>query len=251
VQTLCLLLTSARCICSEKQSKIYVVFPETAADSNKSGRVLCDLDAKKREHDFFEHPETDVVAVRFSIPAEVKYELIPFELLATPEIFSSVQIHPTDHVVYPSLLANVADSNFSVVRTGSIARTPNQQKIELNLGDRDHPIISKQEIFLIDTMAIPGASGSPLFLSPEPRQTGAAVTAFLLGIIQAHANSPEIIHPVQPAGPDSSPPPDPAKQYWFGANAGIAVVIPAWHIREIMETADFKHRISELIKEDD
>jgi hypothetical protein len=133
----------------EKQSKIYVVFPETAADSNKSGRVLCDLDAKKREHDFFEHPETDVVAVRFSIPAEVKYELIPFELLATPEIFSSVQIHPTDHVVYPSLLANVADSNFSVVRTGSIARTPNQQKIELNLGDRDHPIISKQEIFLI------------------------------------------------------------------------------------------------------
>lgn len=39
---------------------------------------------------------------------------------------------------------------------------------------------------------------------------------------------------------------DVSADYVLAANAGIAVVVPAWHIREIMEGEAFRNRISEL-----
>jgi len=103
-------------------------------------------------------------------------------------------------------------------------------------------VSTEQEVILIDATAMPGASGSPVFLWPGPRLKGTAYTfggtpPWLLGVM--HGFYPALERPLMGLEPDSGIP-------GFAENSGVAIVFPSWRLLEILESDEVAKRIEEL-----
>lgn len=127
--------------------------------------------------------------------------------------------------------------NTPVVRYGNIAMMP-KEPIELP----DSGI--KQECFLVEMRSIPGASGSAVFAlysfvqffehSPlgTPKVQPPHNWVQLLGVDFCHLNTRELVRNGE-GRPVS-------EGYWVKSNAGMAGVVPAWRLRELLESDELQ-----------
>ncbi len=227
------------------QTKVSARF--TPKSGKTPGMVEYDLQSLRRDGDLWEHPDPGVDLIVFRTPhfEQAKYEVVPLDLIATKEIFASEQIQSTDRVVYPGLLVNFMGTtgNFPVVRDGSIALIPEEPvPMKYELGGK--VIETKQEVLLIDGTAVPGASGSPVFLWPGPRLRGGTFTVggtqpYVLGVLQGfYPALPREILEVETS----------RTARMFAENSGIAIVFPSWRLREVLDLPAVGLRVKSLVK---
>lgn len=217
-------------------------------ESQHPGHVLYDLKQARQAGDLWEHPDhgVDLVLFRTLHIPNSDYRVIDPSLVATREIFQREQIAVTDRVVIPSLLWNFmgATRNFPVFRRGDIALIP-IERVPLAYMVGSEQITTEQEVIFVDAIATQGASGSPVFLWPGPRVRNGAFTVgggapYLLGVV--HGFYPSLPREVLEIQSGSAKP-------YFAENSGIAIVIPAYRIHEIMELPALKDRMASLMND--
>ncbi len=221
--------------------------------SGKSGEAFIgapyDLEALRKSGDLWEHPDDGVDIVIFPTMhfPESQYTPIPLDLIASEQDFKNEQIHVMDHVVMPGLLLNFMGSskNCPVFRSGSIALLP-EEKMPLDYPVGTREIKTEQQVILLNALAVPGASGSPVFLEPlTPRTKGAELMMgakpYLLGIIHGFCPTAGEIFKVEI--------PTETKDF-CRENSGVAVIFPSWRIREILDSDKLKKRMSQLIEQE-
>jgi hypothetical protein len=213
--------------------------------------VQYDMDAMKKSNDYWEYPGddgVDIVVFRSPHFEITKYTPFPVDMIATKKMFEDDAIRQTDRVIFPSLLVNFLGSakNYPVIRDGSIALIPSEKvPMKYKVGSRE--IITEQEVILVDATSIPGASGSPVFLWPGPRQKGnsyqmGGTKPYLLGIMHGfYPAVPREILEVQTS--------DTKKMY--SENSGVAIIFPSWKLRDIFESGAFKNRMQEIVRMED
>jgi hypothetical protein len=226
-------------------TKVYGRF--TPKDGTAPVTVEYDLNVLRKSGDLWEHkdPGVDIIVFRTHHFEQAKYNVVPLDLVASREIFASQQIQSTDRVIWPGLLINFMGSarNFPVVRNGSIALIPDEPvPMGYTVGSRT--VETKQEVILVDGTAVPGASGSPVFLWPGPRLQGGT---FSVGGTQPYVLG--VLHGFYPALPREILEINVARTArMFAENSGVAIVFPAWRLREILESPELRTRIQELVK---
>jgi hypothetical protein len=229
------------------RSKVFGRFSTT--DPKKPGLAEYDIEQLRRDHDYFVHPDegVDIVVFRTPVWKEMQLVPVPYDLVATRKAFEDEAIQPTDRIVFPSLLVNFIGTgrNYPVMRTGAIALMADEKvPIRYKMGGRE--VNTEQEVLLANATAASGASGSPVFLDPGPRAKATSYTfgtkPMLLGVV----------HGFYPAMPrDLIDVEATETKRMFQENSGIAIIFPAWRIREIIDSDDFQKRIKDLVKEDD
>jgi hypothetical protein len=205
-----------------------------------------DLDALRGAGDYWEHPDPGVDIVVFRTPHfhQAKYEVVPMELVASKDDFRSASIQTTDRVVYPGLLVNFMglSRNYPIIRSGSIALLPDEL-VPMRYAVGSQTIETHQEVFFVDGTAVPGESGSPVFLWPGPRLQGntfaiGGTKPFMLGVLQGFYTAlPREVQTI-PAAPGQV----------FAENSNIAIVFPSWRLREILELPAVTARIQQVVE---
>lgn len=205
-----------------------------------------DLAALRRAGDYWEHPDPGVDIVVFRTPnfQQAKYQVVPLNLVASKDDFKSASIQTTDRVVFPGLLVNFMglSKNFPIIRSGSIALLPDEVvPMRYTVGSKS--IETRQDVFFVDGTAVPGESGSPVFLWPGPRLQGGAFAIggtqpLLLGVMHGFYTAlPREVKTIQAQGTQV-----------FAENSNIAIVFPSWRLREILALPAVAARIQQLVK---
>lgn len=218
-------------------------------DGEQTTSVTYDLTRSRANNDYWEHPDdgVDIVVFRTQHFAVTDYLTIPLEALATKDVLATEEIIQTDRVMFPTLLVNFmgTERNYPVMRNGSVALIPKEpvpMKYELGSSIKS----TSQEVILIDATSMPGASGAPVFLWPGPRSKGGALMAgapaLVLGVMHGfYKAAPRDLVEVETTD---------ARQM-FQENSGIAVVFPAWRLREILELPEVDQRISAVLNKNE
>ncbi len=224
-------------------SKVFGRF--SAQEGKVPVTVEYDLASLRQSGDYWEHSDNGVDIVVFRTPhfKETKYEVVPFDLVASKADFQAAQIQTTDRVVLPGLLVNFMGltRNYPIIRNGTIAMMSDEPiPMRYTVGTRI--VETRQETMLIDSTAVPGQSGSPVFLWPGPRVAGGAFNIggtkpFILGVLHG-------FYPAQPRDVLSIPA---QTRQVYAENSSIAIVFPSWRLREIIESEAVKNRLQRLI----
>ena len=217
------------------------------------GVALSAIDTPER---WFFHPTdatADVAVITVALPPEIDVLHIPVDDLLTVEAMDEYGIGIGDEVFITGLFSPAlgARRTQAIIRTGNLAMLPSEQT-QTAKGFAD--------VYLIEARSIGGLSGSPIFVRDtiytdvnlahrdKPEKTrrvrvgGTSYRPFLLGLVQGHwdidesrINSPTVVH-------DSR----------RGVNMGIAIVVPATKILEIINMPEVKNereaRDNELIQ---
>ena len=208
--------------------------------------TVYDLETARSSGDYWEHsdPGVDITIVRTPHREQTEYEPLPLSLVASESQFKQLDIKATDRVIYPTLLSYFTGKtrNCPVMRDGMIAliaEEPIPVRSSFSSGSRD----SEQRVILLDGFSVPGASGSPVFLSPTPRRVRGSLDLggtqpFLVGVMHGFAlEKPG--HVVEVSS-------DPAKPR-SRENAGVAVVFPSWRVLEILGMKRAETRLQQLV----
>ncbi len=218
----------------------------TQAGTN-TAYVSYDIQALRREGDYWEHPDDGVDIAVFRSPhyVETKYVAFPRDLIATRDTVRGEDIAQGDRIVFPALLVNFVGSsrNYPVLRNGAIALLP-EEKVSMRYAVGPRVIQTQQEVLLLEATSIPGASGAPIFLWPGPRIKNnsyvlGGVKAYLLGIMHGfYPAEPRELVDVQIAT---------VTERMYAENSGIAIAFPSWRLDEILRRDDLKARMDQLI----
>ncbi len=145
--------------------------------------------------------------------------------------------------------------NTPTVRFGNIAQLP------LSAIEADG---KQQDCFLVEMRSLPGFSGSPVFVEVAKyvhfpgsdkfklaKYGGIRIVAanILLGLDFCHVTRSEKV--IEKNNPDN---PNGATSFYINTNSGIAGVIPAWKIDDILVRTEFRQQIEEakaLVKAED
>ena len=164
---------------------------------------------------------------------------IPLDLLIKQDELKSPKIGIGDEVFITGLFtyAPGRQRNMPILRHGNIAMIPGEQ-IETDDGYAD--------VYLIEVRSIGGLSGSPVFVretiklsgerdAGDPGELHGLGRTYLLGLVHGHwdINESEINNPNAPHDPRR------------GVNLGIAIVVPADKIIEIINRPELKARRAE------
>jgi hypothetical protein len=202
--------------------------------------------------DWKSHPDDlDIVARPIMLSDEYKYNFISTDIFfITPEIISQRRIGPGDDVFmvgrfigHDGILGNLPTARF-----GNISRMNSEPLVDTN----NKP----QDSFLVEMRSIPGYSGSPVFVHinpilPRPPDytnmelhlwNHAEHGPWLLGIDWSHVRD---FRPVLLK--DQKTIKEPSE--WIEINAGMAGVIPAWRIKELLDREEFQVQRDEKDKE--
>ena len=194
-------------------------------------------------HRWRRHPDgDDLAALPVDLPLkEFRYVCVGTGIFMSKEMVNALTISPGDEVYMIGRFVGVdgEQKNTPAVRFGNIAMLPSE------------PIMNKyghlQESFLVDCRSVPGYSGSPVFLilfpqMPRPPFFETSVGQvydsrrhgpFLLGIDWLHLNNYEEV-----LSSDQRTPISPRQ--WVKSNTGMAEVIPAWRLLELLDLPEFK-----------
>ena len=178
---------------------------------------LCDPD-----HDLAICFIGDLGARRFCVVRQDKF--------ITDHVIREYDIGPGDDTMMFGRFVNKdgKQKNTPTVRFGSIAMMPNEP-IDVN----NQP----EYAFLVEVRSISGYSGSPVFVhlplfaskrNPDPSKSG----PWLLGINCAYITNPEPLRHSNGSLVEGG--------YWVNSNTGIAVIIPAWELRKLLDRQDVK-----------
>lgn len=177
------------------------------------------------ENGWIHHPDGDDVAV---LPISLKYDEIrsqgiPIDIFITKSKLEEYQIGPGDEAFMVGRFVNHEgrERNLPTVRFGNLAMLP-YEKVR-------HPRGTLQEAFLVECRSLPGYSGSPVFLHPLPFNSfpRKSPPPMFLGI---DVGSIKDTRPVLDKTTRTAVNPN-----WIvEANTGMAYVVPAWKIQEIL-----------------
>jgi hypothetical protein len=217
-----------------------VVGSEVVLRVNKADGQLDYISTKNA--DWVIHPELqDIAVLPIVLSPEHAYNFVGSDMFfLTPEIVESHGIGPGDDVFMIGRFIghDGKQGNLPTARFGNIARM-NSEPIGNDSG-------INQDSFLVEMRSIPGFSGSPVFvyINPSlarPPHFMTPINApynqawhgpWLLGIDWSHLTS---FKPVLDKNRrDRAQPPQ-----WVEINSGMAGVIPAWRIQEILELPEF------------
>ena len=157
----------------------------------------------------------------------VDFKVVPLEMFLSDEIIQQKRIGLGDEVFITGLFAHASGSqrNQPIVRMGNIAMIPSEP-IPTDLGSI--------EAYLIEARSIGGLSGSPAFVR-ETAPVGLG-TFYLLGLMHGHWDiPPEKKNDLLMQG-----------EFFGRVNMGIAIVIPAKKILEVLNHPKLVERREEL-----
>lgn len=185
---------------------------------------------EKTEDYWMDHPDGDDIAV-LSINFEyetIKVKSISDNFFASREKIDHHKVGPGDEVFIPGRFINHEGKqrNLPAVRFGNISMLPHEP-IRTGRG-------LLQEAFLVECRSLPGYSGSPVFLLPAPFSPVQRVMPppMLLGIVMGHLKDQR---PVLSKGAMAKGERVPVDPDWLvETNTGMAAVIPAWKIRNLL-----------------
>lgn len=184
------------------------------------------------KEDWEHHPAGDDVAIcSIGLPLEIyDYSYITRAMFVTDEVIKSHNIGPGDDVFLVGRFINHEGKqrNLPSVRFGNIAMMP-WEPIK-----QDSRCGFMQESFMVELRSIGGMSGSPVFVYFSPlrpimrhRSAKNKKAGFLLGILWGHIHMKESVR-----GTDNEPL---AEGWRVRANSGMAGVVPAWKLNELLE----------------
>lgn len=192
------------------------------------------------------HPEGDSIDVAvcwWQIPSR-KLDLLSIttNMFLTPESARQNNIGPGDEVLITGLFAKITGEfkNVPIVRVGNLAMAPKGRVVPSGVGNI--------EAYLVEAKSMGGISGSPVFVRqtvdiPGLFKWGTNIPAtmqahsnviYLLGLAHGHWNIDvdEINNPM-------------VQHVEEGMNVGLAIVVPASHILEVLHGK----RLTEMRKE--
>jgi hypothetical protein len=207
------------------------------------------IDVLKLEHgDWIPHPDGDDLAVASITLPHGKHHYFPIDLQIFVErkhLYASpydMTIGAGDDTFMVGRFISHAGTqkNTPSLRFGSIAMLPFEK---VRLGDASN--FHLQEAFLVETRSISGYSGSPVFLYRplmdefetgsgmfEERMLDPVGKSYFLGIDCGHVPGYEKV-----VNRDGTPHQQGLK---VGANTGMAIVIPAWRLADLLNIERFK-----------
>jgi|SRR5208283_1039052 len=229
---------------------LYLVTAKHVATRLKGRQFLIRVNLKDGSSDFVEaesgsnwwyHPKdesVDVAVLSWSTTRIelVDYKCIPETMFLNDEIISQQEIGIGDDVFITGLFAHLSGSkrNLPIVRTGNIAMMPDEKILTKQFGE--------SEAYLIEIRSIGGLSGSPAFVrpsNPNPMIIGQP-SVYLLGLTSGHWEiPPERRNEFQTVEDDAID----------KVNMGIAVVVPAKKIREVLYHPGLVKERSEQLKD--
>jgi len=233
----------------QEMAYLYAVSNHHVITSGQYGNAVIRLNTiagninikERKPHEWESHPRgLDISITPIQLDEETKnISFVDERNFITEEIISKFNIGPGDDLFMVSALStNVGKQrNAPAVRFGNLSQMPIEGEPLRGTNGID------QESFSADMRSIPGHSGSPVFL--EIPRTSARYDKdekgyltpsevsyiFLLGIDWSHLNYNS---PVLDACMEKVDPPRFVK-----LNSGIAGVIPAWNIREVLYMEKF------------
>ena len=181
-----------------------------------AGQMQCFLDSID--------PTADL-AVCPLLPDAKQYSIryIPASLLLTDEKITAEHINESDDVFFAGLFAPFqgVKKNYPIVRHGKVA---------MLAGERIPSSNGAAELYLVDVMSFGGNSGSPVFVSDVSGGPFVPQKIYLLGTMQGYfdVGSPVVVQTALLSGI--------ARE-----NTGVAVVVIAKKIFEILDTPEVKY----------
>lgn len=196
------------------------------------------------------HPDGDDVAVASVVihGDNLRYATVPVELAVAQSDFSepNPQLAPGDEVLFIGRYVNHEgkEQNQPVVRSGIIAQVWGDPVFQERLSGNRF-----QESVLVEERSIGGASGSPVFCYRGARIGGLAQFGkpgavgvipevgnpiYLLGVNWGHHRLREAVR--NSAGHELSDQQGKPTGEHVRSNSGIAMVVPAWKLRQLINT---------------
>lgn len=234
---------------SRVQEWTWYVYAVTNAHVVREGATTIRLNTKDGKidiletnaRDWFYHPDGDDLVIcpvgeaSGLSAARHKLAFTSREHLVTKDTIDQYKIGPGDEVFCVGRFINHEgkQQNRPAVRFGNISVMPWEPMA--------HPSGIFQESFMVEFRSLPGYSGSPVFVHIPPlsmRPGSNALGArwlgpWLLGIDWSHTNWRE---PVCEKGTDV-----PGQEgWWVNTNSGMAGVIPAWKLDEMLDLDPLK-----------
>jgi hypothetical protein len=197
-----------------------------------------------------ESDSVDAALIPWGPPSDGDVEYLPDTMFATDKVIADYRIGCGDEVAITGLFSKLTgtDRNHPIVRTGNIAMMPNEQLPAIKIGKYTGPA----SVYLIEARSIGGLSGSPVFVRqslklqteiPERTSDGKLTgqnlafyaqssQVFFLGSMHGHWEiQPEDQNNVQIR----------AYRNERSVALGIAVVVPAEKILEILNKESFRN----------
>jgi hypothetical protein len=196
-----------------------------------------------KDSDWIRHPDGhDIAICPLPLPSRESVSAIPVEKLITKEVIELEGIGPGDDafIIGRFIAYGGKKSNAPSVRFGNISMMPGEPVVNPKTG-------AKQECFLVESHTISGYSGSPVFVqilpnTMRPIQHPAVplltlghmakdFKMWLLGIDHGHLpHFDDVVDARDKRHPDG---------WRVRSNSAMMAVIPAWKIKEILESEEF------------
>jgi hypothetical protein len=197
-----------------------------------------------------EPDSVDAAVMPFPFRTDADFRALDYDMFLTDDIIAKADIGPGDQVVTTGLFLPLQISrNEPIVRTGNVAVMPRDRVPRIKIGAN----VVEAEVYLVEVRSVGGLSGSPVFVTPTIRLAHPFVTAdasgkedarcfilggtrlYLMGLMHGHWT----IEPAEHDRYDFATSTDPIKSI----AVGIAVVVPAKKIAEIIDRPDLvEHR---------
>ena len=194
--------------------------------------------AESKIDDWHFHPtdnSVDVAAMNFGASSMLDHLVFPAAGIATADVINAQKIGIGDEVFIVGLFVHHygQQKNIPIIRIGNIAAMP-EEKIQT--------ASEEMEAFLIESRSIGGLSGSPVFVNTAGARTigntlslgGGGI--FLLGLVHGHWDVP-------PSQLDTVI----VDNRRESVNIGIAIVVPAQKILELLNQPVFERSRNEAV----
>jgi len=184
--------------------------------NDKHNKLPCKIDIRRNGNPLWiKHPEVDIAAMYINLPSESNISLLTTAFLATDSLIAKFEIHPGDELLCLGFPygAEANKSGFPILRSGKLS---------------SYPILPTKEVksFLFDFQIFGGNSGGPVYFIDHNRfyqgATHIGKVRFIIGLVSKQLSVTEKITSLTEETNRKHP-------------LGLAVVIPATYIREVVE----------------
>jgi hypothetical protein len=180
------------------------------------------------EESWHEHSSTEVAVALLRISSPMDQTTIPIDAFELDTKVAEHRISIGDEVFFMGLFSEHPgkEHNQPIARFGNVALMPGE-RVQVDVGDS----MARIRAYLIEARSSGGHSGSPAFVYFPPDRFGnsisvsAEVPIFFLGLVQGHYDIESEVKLLGDVGQ-------------VKVNAGIAVVVPAQEIYELLMSDD-------------
>jgi len=212
---------------------------------------------------WYDHSEADLTLCPIGLDVEHQFSCVSTDALITEKIISAFDIGPGDETFMVGRFVNHEgrQRNTPSLRFGNIAQMP-FEPIKMNG-------LPPQDAFLVETRSIAGYSGSPVFVYLPPQPDLSKYPTVHAAVLKGEMKIPGInpkrmafdvrlgpwvlgidfchIHDKEPVLSRITETPV-SPEWYVKSNTGMAGVIPAWKIFEILNGDDMRKVVGTAIK---